>query len=70
MDDVEPADNEAYATHEDHEVDEVLERCPEIAGLSDWYDAAQRLASDLDGLDNEYIPLSGLVGLDEDSAAA
>lgn len=50
MDDLEiggPADT----TYEDDEVAEVIARCPEIANLPDWYDAAQRLAMDLDLLD-------------------
>ena len=38
--------------HEEAEVDEVIARCPELASLPDWFDAAQRLLMDLDSLDD------------------
>ncbi len=37
--------------HEEQEVAEVIERCPEIAALDDWFDVAQRMLMDLDLLD-------------------
>ncbi len=45
------ADALAHRLREADEVAEVIERNPELAGLPDWFDAAQRLLMDLDALD-------------------
>ena len=60
MDELEPASGAQGMVHELREIADVIERCPELAELPDAFDAAQRLAMDLDSLD------FGLYGLDDE----
>ena len=50
-DELEPANNTDVMAHEEAEVAGVIERCPELACLPDWFDAAQHMLMDLDVLD-------------------
>jgi hypothetical protein len=50
-DEMEPANGTDVMAYEEAEVAEVIERCPELASLPDWFDAAQRMLMDLDILD-------------------
>lgn len=56
IDELEPGPSNAVSKAESRvrelrEVADMIEACPEIAGLDDWYDAALRMLMDLDALD-------------------
>jgi hypothetical protein len=55
MDEMRPCGKEERAgllANELREVADVIEACPELADLPDWFDAAQRMLMDLDALDD------------------